>query len=35
MVRVLGPGEHLFRQGDRAGAIYKIETGRLRLNSPW
>ena len=31
MVRVLAPGELLFRQGDRAGAIYKIETGRLRL----
>jgi len=31
IVRVLAPGELLFRQGDRAGAIYKVETGRLRL----
>jgi CRP-like cAMP-binding protein len=31
MVRVLALGELLFRQGDRAGAIYKVETGRLRL----
>ena len=31
MARVLAPGELLFRQGDRAGAIYKVETGRLRL----
>ena len=31
MVRVLARGELLFRQGDRAGAIYKVETGRLRL----
>ena len=31
MVRVLAPDELLFRQSDRAGAIYKVETGRLRL----
>ena len=31
MVRVLAPGELLFRQGHRAWAIYKVETGRLRL----
>jgi len=31
VVRVLAPGELLFRQGDRAAAIYKIESGRLRL----
>jgi CRP/FNR family transcriptional regulator, dissimilatory nitrate respiration regulator len=30
-VRVLAPGELLFRQGDPAAAIYKVETGRLRL----
>lgn len=30
-VRVLAPGELLFKQGDRAAAIYKVETGRLRL----
>ena len=30
-VRVLAPGELLFRQGDRAAAIYKVESGRLRL----
>jgi CRP/FNR family transcriptional regulator, dissimilatory nitrate respiration regulator len=30
-VRVLAPGELLFRQGDRAAAIYKVEGGRLRL----
>lgn len=30
-VRVLAPGEPLFRQGDRAAAIYKVESGRLRL----
>jgi CRP-like cAMP-binding protein len=30
-VRVLAPGELLFRQGDRASAIYKVENGRLRL----
>jgi CRP/FNR family transcriptional regulator, dissimilatory nitrate respiration regulator len=30
-VRVLAPGELLFRQGDPAVAIYKIESGRLRL----
>lgn len=29
--RVLAPGELLFRQGDPAGAIYKVESGRLRL----
>jgi CRP-like cAMP-binding protein len=31
MVRVLAPGEQLFTQGDRATAIYKVESGRLRL----
>ncbi|SRR6266571_1393036 len=31
VVRVLGPGEVLFRQGDRAAAVYKVECGRLRL----
>ena len=30
-VRVLAPGELLFRQGDPAAAIYKVESGRLRL----
>ena len=30
-VRVLAPGEPLFRQGDPAVAIYKVESGRLRL----
>jgi CRP-like cAMP-binding protein len=30
-VRVLGPGELLFGQGDSASAIYKVENGRLRL----
>ena len=30
-VRVLAPGELLFRQGDPASAIYKVESGRLRL----
>src|SRR5215472_15279478 len=29
--RVLASGELLFRQGDRAAAIYKVESGRLRL----
>jgi CRP-like cAMP-binding protein len=31
VVRVLATGELLFRQGDRAAAIYKVESGRLRL----
>src|SRR5437660_12776664 len=31
VVRVLAPGELLFRQGDRAAAIYKVESCRLRL----
>jgi CRP/FNR family transcriptional regulator, dissimilatory nitrate respiration regulator len=31
VVRVLAPGELLFRQGDSAAAIYKVESGRLRL----
>jgi len=31
VARVLAPGELLFRQGHRAWAIYKVETGRLRL----
>ena len=30
-VRVLAPGELLFWQGDPAVAIYKVESGRLRL----
>jgi CRP-like cAMP-binding protein len=30
-VRVLAAGELLFRQGDPATAIYKVESGRLRL----
>jgi CRP-like cAMP-binding protein len=30
-VRVLAPSELLFRQGDPAAAIYKVESGRLRL----
>src|SRR5215472_15751356 len=29
--RVLASGELLFRQGDPAAAIYKVESGRLRL----
>src|SRR5215475_13005390 len=29
--RVLASGELLFRQGDWAAAIYKVESGRLRL----
>jgi CRP-like cAMP-binding protein len=31
VVRDLAAGEILFRQGDRAAAIYKVESGRLRL----
>ena len=31
VVRVLGSGDLLFRQGDPAAAIYKVESGRLRL----
>jgi len=31
VIRLLAPGELLFRQGDRAAAIYKVESGRLRL----
>jgi CRP-like cAMP-binding protein len=31
VVRRLATGEILFKQGDRASAIYKIESGRLRL----
>jgi CRP/FNR family transcriptional regulator, dissimilatory nitrate respiration regulator len=31
VVRVLASGELLFRQGERAAAIYKVESGRLRL----
>lgn len=31
VVRDLAAGEILYRQGDRAAAIYKVETGRLRL----
>lgn len=30
-LRVLGAGETLFRQGDRATAIFEVEQGRLRL----
>lgn len=30
-IRDLAAGELLFRQGDRASAIYRVETGRLRL----
>jgi CRP/FNR family transcriptional regulator, dissimilatory nitrate respiration regulator len=30
-VRVLAPGELLFQQGDPAAAVYKVESGRLRL----
>jgi len=30
-VRVLALGEQLFRQGDPASAIYRVESGRLRL----
>jgi CRP-like cAMP-binding protein len=30
-IRALAPGEVLFRQGDPAAAIYKVESGRLRL----
>jgi CRP-like cAMP-binding protein len=31
VVRELAAGEILFRQGDRAAAIYRVESGRLRL----
>ena len=31
VIRLLAPGELLFRHGDRAAAIYKVESGRLRL----
>ena len=31
VVRVLASGELLFSQGDQAAAIYKVESGRLRL----
>jgi CRP-like cAMP-binding protein len=31
IVRRLEPGEALFRQGDRAAAIFELEQGRLRL----
>src|SRR6516165_12080581 len=30
-IRVLASGELLFRQGDPAAAIYRVESGRLRL----
>jgi CRP-like cAMP-binding protein len=30
-IRILASGELLFRQGDPAAAIYKVESGRLRL----
>ena len=29
--RTLAPGEAVFRQGDRATAVYRVETGRVRL----
>ena len=32
VVRVLAAGELLFQQGDRAAAIYEVESGRLRLS---
>jgi CRP-like cAMP-binding protein len=31
VIRLLAPDELLFRQGDPAAAIYKLESGRLRL----
>jgi CRP-like cAMP-binding protein len=31
VIRELAAGEVLFEQGDRAAAIYKVESGRLRL----
>jgi CRP-like cAMP-binding protein len=31
VIRDLAPGEFLFEQGNRASAIYKVESGRLRL----
>jgi len=31
VTRTLVAGEYLFKQGDRAAAIYKVESGRLRL----
>jgi CRP/FNR family transcriptional regulator, dissimilatory nitrate respiration regulator len=31
VVRVLASGDTLFRQGDPAAAIYKVESGRVRL----
>ena len=31
VVSVLAPGHQLFRQGDLATAVYKVESGRLRL----
>jgi CRP/FNR family transcriptional regulator, dissimilatory nitrate respiration regulator len=31
VIRVLAQGELLFRQGHRAAAIYKVESGQLRL----
>jgi len=30
-IRVLAPGEFLFEQGDRAAAIFRVESGRVRL----
>lgn len=30
-LHILGPGRTLFRQGDRAAAIYEVEQGRVRL----
>jgi CRP-like cAMP-binding protein len=34
IVRVLAPGNHLFRQGKAAAAIYRVESGRVRLIRP-
>jgi CRP/FNR family transcriptional regulator, dissimilatory nitrate respiration regulator len=31
IIRTLAPGEVLFKQGDRANAIYEVESGRLQL----
>ena len=34
VVRDLAAGEVLFRQGDRAAAIYQVDSGRLRPGAP-
>jgi CRP-like cAMP-binding protein len=31
VIRELVSGELLFKQGDQAAAVYKVESGRLRL----